>query len=196
MAPDGGNFFPAFPYPSFTFMTDEDMKAIKAYIFTLPPVAQPNRRHDIAFPFNLRFGQFFWKLLFFERGPYKPDPAKSAEWNRGAYLSQAVVHCAECHTPRNALGGLEKSRWFLGAEKGEGPEGEAVPSIRSDRRGGISRWSKQDIVTYLGSGQTPDGDFAGSLMADVIDHGTDSLPESDLAAIATYLKALPPLPAK
>lgn len=193
VAPDGSHYFPVFPYTSFTNMTDADLKDLKAFIFTLKPVARPNKPHDVGFPFNVRIGQFFWKLMYFDEGPYKPDPAKSAEWNRGAYLARAVAHCGECHTPRSALGGLDGARWFMGAKKGEGPEGEAVPSIRSEQGEGIHKWSGEQIVEYLGSGEDPDGDYAGSLMFDVIDKGTEKLPESDLKAIAAYLKDLPPL---
>lgn len=193
IAPDGSHYFPVFPYTSFTYMTDVDLKALKAFIFTLPPVAQANRPHDVAFPFSVRFGQVFWKWLFFDRGPYRPDPEKSAEWNRGAYLSLAVSHCGECHTPRNFLGGLDKSRWFIGAAEGEGPEGEGVPNIRSDHPNGIRSWTQEQIETYLESGEDPEGDYAGSLMFDVVDDGTDQLSSADRAAIATYLKALPPI---
>jgi len=193
IAPDGSHYYPVFPYTSFTFMTDADIKAIRAYIFTLPSVAQANRPHEVGFPFSQRFLQFFWKMLFFEEGPYKPAPGRSAEWNRGAYLARAVAHCAECHTPRNRLGGLDNSISFTGVTAQNGPEGEAVPNIRSDTGRGVSRWSKDQIATYLGSGETPEGDFAGSLMFEVIDKGTSELSDEDRAAIATYLKALPPI---
>ncbi|MBT5047392.1 MAG: c-type cytochrome [Rhodospirillaceae bacterium] len=193
IAPDGSHYFPVFPYPSFTNMTDDDMRALKAYIFTLPPVAQADRPHDVGFPFNLRFGQIFWKWLFFDRGPYKADDTKSAQWNRGAYLSRAVAHCGECHTPRNFLGGLDHSQWFVGAEEGKGPEGEAVPNIRSDDGNGIRAWSMEQIEIYLESGEDPEGDYAGSLMFDVVDMGTDQLSNADRSAISTYLKALPPI---
>lgn len=194
VAPDGSHYFPVFPYTSFTKMTDADLLAIKAYIFTLKPVAQPNKPHDVSFPFNIRFGQFFWKLLFFERGPYKPDSEKSVQWNRGAYLSRAVAHCGECHTPRNFLGGLDMSREYMGAKEGEGPEGEGVPNIRSEPGTGIHNWSNEQITTYLKYGEDPDGDYAGSLMFDVIDQGTELLTDSDREAIAAYLKDLPALP--
>ncbi len=190
--PDGRHFFPVFPYTSFTNMTDEDLKAIKAYIFTLPAVAQPNKPHDVGFPFNIRFAQYFWKLLFFTEGPFRPDPSKSPEWNRGAYLATAVAHCAECHTPRNFMGGLDRNRWMAGTEKGKGPEGLAIPNITPDRKSGIGTWSLDQIAEYLGSGALPDGDFAGSLMAEVIADGTDKLSESDRRAIAVYIKSIPP----
>jgi mono/diheme cytochrome c family protein len=194
VAPDGSHYFPVFPYASFTYMTDTDIGAIKAYIFTLKPEAQPNKPHDVGFPFNVRFAQYFWKLLFFDRGPYRVDPDKSAGWNRGAYLSRAVAHCAECHTPRNLLGGLDLTRWFKGADKGKGPEGEGVPDIRTEKGGGIHTWSEEQMVEYLASGEDPDGDYAGSLMYDVIDQGTELLTDDDRNAIVTYLKDLPPLP--
>ncbi|MDC0033779.1 cytochrome c, partial [Alphaproteobacteria bacterium] len=179
IAPDGRHYFPVFPYTSFTNMTHADIKALKAFIFTLRPVARPNKPHDIGFPFNIRLGQFLWQLLYFERGPYKSDSAKSVEWNRGAYLVRAVVHCGECHTPRNILGGVDNSRWFMGIEKGEGPEGEGVPNIRSEEGRGIHDWSREQIVTYLKSGEDPDGDYAGSLMFDVVDQGTERLSDAD-----------------
>jgi len=193
VAPDGSHYFPVFPYTSFTNMTDSDMKALKAFIFTLKPVARLNKPHEVDFPFNIRFGQIFWKLLFFDKGPYKPDATKSTQWNRGAYLALAVAHCGECHTPRNFLGGLDKSRWFTGAEKGEGPEGEGVPNIRSETGDGIHKWSSEEVVNYLESGEDPDGDYAGSLMFDVVDQGTELLSAADREAIAVYLKDLPPL---
>ena len=192
-APDGSHYFPVFPYTSFTNMTDADLLALKAHIFTLPAVAQPNQPHDVPFPFNVRFGQVFWKMLFFTKGPFRPDPQRSPEWNRGAYLSNAVAHCSECHTSRNMLGALDRDRWLAGTRKGEGPEGLAVPNITPHPQKGIGKWSIEQIAEYLGSGQLPDGDYAGSLMAEVIENGTDKLSESDRRAIAVYLKSLPPL---
>lgn len=191
-APDGSHYFPVFPYTAYTMMTDGDLKALKAYIFSQPPVSQPNRPHDVGFPYNLRFAQFFWKLLYFDKGPYRNDPSKSAEWNRGAYLSNAVAHCAECHTPRTALGGLDRDRWMAGTAKGEGPEGLAIPNITPHPEKGIGKWSLEQLVEYLNSGELPDGDYAGSLMADVIDKGTDQLSGSDRRAIAVYFRSLKP----
>lgn len=191
IAPDGSHYFPAFPYPAFTNMTDGDLKALKNYIFAQPAVARPNRPHAIAFPLNLRFLQFFWKLLFFTPGPYVPDPARTDVWNRGAYLVKAVVHCAECHTPRNLLGGLDRDRHLVGAK--DGPEGEDVPNITPHPTAGIGKWSREEIATYLETGEDITGDYAGSLMADVIDAGTDLLSERDRRAIAEYLKSVKPI---
>ena len=192
--PDGAYYFPAFPYTSYTKITAPDLKAMKAYLFSIPAVAQPSVPHDISFPFSWRFLQMGWKMLFFREGEFKPDSAASATVNRGAYLANALAHCGECHTPRNILGGIKRSHWFTGAEKGKGPEGEGVPNIRSEKGRGIHNWSTEQIVTYLESGEDPDGDYAGSLMFDVVDQGTERLSNSDRKAIATYLKDLPPLP--
>ena len=188
--PDGAHYFPAFPFTSYTKISDDDMKAMRAWFATVPAVAEPSKPHDIAFPFSWRFLQTGWKLLFFKSGTFRPDPAKSAEINRGAYLSNALAHCGECHTPRNMLGGLENDRWMAGSN--EGPEGERVPNITPDPETGL-KWSASEIADYLKSGLTPDGDFAGSLMADVINHNTSKMTDADLAAIAAYLKALAPV---
>ncbi|MGC2198720.1 MAG: cytochrome c, partial [Stellaceae bacterium] len=112
--PDGANFFPVFPYPSFTKITDADMRAIKAYLFSLPAVRQVNRAHDVSFPFSWRFLQYAWKWLFFSPGPFRPAPARSEAYNRGAYLVTALSHCGECHTPRNWFGATEPNRFLAG----------------------------------------------------------------------------------
>ena len=191
VAPGGSHYFPAFPYTSFTRMTDEDLRALKAYVFTLKPVATPSKAHDIGFPFNIRLGQMFWKLLYFDEGPFRPDATKSAAWNRGAYLAEGILHCGECHTPRNFLGGPDQSRRYAGTP--EGPVGEAVPNITPDPETGIGKWSESEIASYLSTGMDPSGDFAGSLMAEVVERSTGKLTEADRAAVVTYLKSLPPI---
>ena len=188
--PDGTHYFPTFPYTSYTNVTSDDARAIKAYLFSLPPVAQPSTPHEIRFPFSWRFLQTAWKRLFFREGEFRPDPSKSASVNRGAYLSIALAHCSECHTPRNIMGGLDYDRWMAGAK--DGPEGEPVPNITPDPQTGLV-WSKEEIAEYLKSGQTPEFDFAGSLMADVIAHNTGKMTDVDRAAIADYLKSLKPV---
>lgn len=185
--PDGAHYFPAFPYTSYTQITEPDLKAMKAYLFSIPAVAKASAPHDISFPFSWRFLQTGWKLLFFRNERFKPDAAKSDEINRGAYLANALAHCGECHTPRNALGGLDYDRWMAGTE--DGPEGESVPNLTPFSL----TWTVPEIVEYLKSGQNPDFDFAGSLMAEVIEHNTGKLTEADRVAIATYLKSLKPL---
>ncbi len=191
VAPDGSHYFPVFPYTAFTGVSDSDLAAMYAYLMSLDAVDRANRPHAVDFPFGWRFLQVFWKWLFFEPGPYRPDPGKSAQWNRGAYLVQALAHCGECHTGRNALGGLDHALWLAGAA--EGPEGEATPNLTPDGRTGLGNWSEDELATYLNSGMDPDGDFAGALMADVIEHGTGRLTEADIAAIVAYLRALPPV---
>ncbi len=188
VAPDGSHYYPAFPYGSFTLMTDSDLKDIKAYIFSLAPVARPSRRHDLAFPFNVRAGVWLWKALYFENGPFKPRRNRSRQWNRGAYLVEALVHCGECHTPRTALGGLRRRLWLAG--NGDGPDGERVPNITPDIKTGIGKWSAGEIVEALELGMLPDGDDFASPMADVVEHGTSKLTPADRLAIAVYLKSL------
>ena len=188
--PDGAHYFPAFPYTSYTQITEPDLKAMKAYLFSIAAVAQASTPHDISFPFSWRFLQTGWKLLFFRNERFVADPTKSAEINRGAYLSNALAHCGECHTPRNVLGGLDYDRWMAGTK--DGPEGEAVPNLTPDPKTGLT-WTVPEIVEYLTSGQNPDFDFAGSLMAEVIEHNTGKLTKTDLTAIAAYLKSLKPI---
>ncbi len=189
-APDGSRYYPAFPYTSFTNLSDADLKAMFAYMKTVPAVANRSRPHELSFPFNLRFGVMFWQWLHLKKGPPQDDPGQSAEWNRGRYLAEGLVHCAECHTPRNMLGGLDRARWMTGAAKGEGPEGEAVPDITSGDGSGIGKWSVDDLARSLRDGMMPDGDFYGSLMADVVKNGTGRLSDADRRAIAVYVKSL------
>jgi mono/diheme cytochrome c family protein len=191
ISPGGRHYFPVFPYTSYTFMTSDDARAIKAYLFSLAPVARPSRAHDVRFPFNWRFAQTFWKWLFFEPGPPRSEPGRGAEWNRGAYLVRALVHCGECHTPRNVLGGIDGSRWLAGAL--DGTQGDATPNITPDAETGIGGWSAEEIADYLETGMNPDGDFAGSSMADVVEHSTSKLTDADRAAIAAYLRSVRPI---
>ncbi len=188
VSPDGRHYYPAFPYGSFTHMTDGDLKDLRAYIFSLPPVARRSRRHELRFPFNIRAGVWLWKALYLERGPLAARPGRSRQWNRGAYLVEALVHCAECHTPRTALGGFRRRFWMAG--NSEGPDGERVPNITPDVKTGIGKWSREEIVEALEFGMLPDGDEFVSPMADVVEHGTSKLTPADRLAIAVYLKSL------
>jgi len=132
-----------------------------------------------------------WKMFFFSPGQYAPRPDKDATWNRGAYLAESVVHCGECHTPRNLLGAARRDKHFAGTRAG--PEDSVVPNITPDKKTGIGRWRKNEIAGYLDSGMTPDGDAAGDLMAEVIDRSTSLLTRADREAIASYLLSLPPV---
>jgi len=188
--PDGANYFPVFPYPSFTKIADADARAIKAYLFSLPAVRQANRAHDISFPISWRFLQNGWKLLFFSPGPFRPAPERSETYNRGAYLVTALAHCGECHTPRNWFGAMEPDRFLAGNP--DGPDGKSVPNITPDPETGIGNWSKEDITTLLKTGQTPEFDFVGGAMGEVV-RNTSRLDDADRRAIAVYLKSLPPI---
>lgn len=189
VAPDGGNYFPVFPYPSFTGMADQDMLAIKAYLFSLPPVDQPNRPHEVDFPFGWRFLMTFWKWLNFSAGPLAPEPGRSAAWNRGAYLVRALGHCGECHTPRDSLGAPNHDMAYAGTKVG--PDDDAVPNITTDRETGIGKWSDGDLKFLFRTGLLPDGDVVGGGMAEVVEDSTSHLTDADLAAMITYLKSLP-----
>ncbi len=190
VSPGDDHYFPVFPYPSFTKMTDQDILDLKAYIFSLPAVSQPNRDHEIDFPFGWRFTVWFWKQMNFTEGPFVADPARSAEWNRGAYLVEALAHCGECHTPRGWLGGVDTSLAMSGTTAG--PDGKKVPNVTPDLDTGIGGWSPKDVVRVLRTGQLPDGDFVGSVMGEVV-NGTSKLTDADRQAIAVYLQSLPPI---
>ncbi len=188
--PDGDHYFPVFPYTSYTGITTPDLRAMKAYLFTLDPIEKSADSHDIPLPFRWRFLQFVWKLLFFREGGRKPNPKWSIEVKRGAYLANTLGHCGECHTPRNKLGGLDYESWMSGSVIG--PDDKNIPNITPDLETGLN-FSVPQIVEYLKTGATPDFDFAGSMMADVIAHSTGKMTDEDLKAIALYLKSLPPL---
>lgn len=190
MSPSGEYYFPVFPYSSFTGMSDQDVADLWAYLQAQEPVAQKSKPHDVKPPFSWRFLQVSWRALFFTPGPLKPIADKDAAWNRGNYLANAVAHCGECHTPRNMLGGLEKSRAYSGNPKG--PDNQKAPNITSDPQTGIGKWSTEDITELLKTGQLPDFDFVGSGMGEVV-NGTAKLTAADRAAIATYVKSLPPI---
>ncbi|HKH03434.1 MAG TPA: cytochrome c [Bradyrhizobium sp.] len=186
-SPDGKHYFPAFPYPSYTLMPVNDVRDLFAYLKTLPAVQGKIRDHDVQFPFNIRRNVGGWKLMFFKDETFKPDASKSAEWNRGAYLVNGPGHCAECHSPRNFMGGIKAGQRFAG---GPNPEGKGwVPNITQK---GLKDWSKADIEYMLESGQLPDGDSVGQQMTAVV-RNTAELSATDRSAIATYLKSLPPV---
>src|SRR5215468_3465211 len=152
--PDGSNYFPVFPYPSFTKITDDDVRAIRAYLFAQPAVKQSNRAHDVAFPFSWRFLQTGWKWLFFTPGPFRPAPERGEAYNRGAYLVTALSHCGDCHTPRNMFGAVRSGMPLAGTP--DGPDGQLVPNITPDPGTGIGKWERDDVVELLRTGNTPE----------------------------------------
>jgi len=185
---DGANLFPAFPYTSFTKITDADLRDLWAYLRSLPPSDKPSRPHDLRAPYGWRWLVTPWKWLDFTPGPFKPDPAASPAVNRGAYLVQALGHCGECHTPRNVLGGPQRERTLAG---GKGPEGKGVPNITPTR---LKKWSGAELKEFLQTGFTPDGDIANETMGEVIRNTTSQLTPEDLAALIAYLRTLPAIP--
>ncbi len=189
--PDGRHYYPSFPYAAYTRLSDADLRALWAYLRSVPPVRQANRPHELPWYLKYRALLAGWKLLYFKPGPYTPEPGKGASWNRGAYLVQAAGHCGECHTPRNRLGGFRIGLYLAGDKAGA--EGGVVPNITPDPKTGIGRWSRGELIDYLKTGMRPDGDFAGGLMAEVIDNGLKHLSQQDLEAIATYLQSVPPV---
>lgn len=190
-SPAGDHYYPSFPYPAYTKLTDEDLHALWVYLKAQPPVRRANKPHELKFFARARTFVGSWKALYFKPGVYQPDPAKPASWNRGAYLSEAAAHCGECHTPRSALGGIKTDLHYAGTRAG--PDDSVVPNITPDKETGIGKWSKGELVAYLESGLKPDGDSAGDLMAEVIDNGLKYLRKDDLTAIAEYVLALPPV---
>ncbi len=185
--PDGANYFPAFPYPSFTLISAGDLRDLWAFLRTLPPSSQPTQAHDLRFPFGWRFLVTLWKWLFFTPGPFVSDAQRSPELNRGAYLVRALGHCGECHTPRNFLGGPKRKRFLAG---GKGPEGKGVPNLTPAK---LKKLSDAELKDFLVSGTTPDGDVPAEAMGEVIRNTTSQLTPPDLAALMAYLRALPPL---
>jgi mono/diheme cytochrome c family protein len=187
ISPAGTHYFPAFPYTSYAHATVQDVRDLFAYLKTLAPVSGRPADHDVPFPFNIRRNVGIWKRLFMDDSLSVPDQSRSPQWNRGAYLVNAFGHCAECHSPRNLLGGIIAAQRFAG---GPDPEGKGfVPNITQK---GLADWSEKDIDYFLETGSTPDGDNAGGSMARVIKN-TSQLSAQDRAAIAAYVKSLPPV---
>ena len=184
-SPSGAHYFPAFPYASYQRAEIKDVRDLFAYLKTLAPVPGRVRDHELPFPFNIRRNVGVWKLLFLDGKPFAPDSSHSVAWNRGAYLVNGLGHCAECHSPRNPLGGIIVSQRFAG---GPNPEGEGwVPNITQK---GLGEWSVKDIGYFLETGELPEGDSAAGSMARVIKN-TSQLPAADRTAMAEYLKSLP-----
>lgn len=185
VARDGSNLYPAFPYPHFTKMPRDEVDAIYDYLSTLEPVRKEKPENELPFPLNVRMALSAWNWMFFEEGAFQPDPDKSAEWNRGAYLVEGPGHCAGCHTEKNLAGADKESRHL----KGGNLENWSAPDIRGGRHGGLSEWSEDDIVEFLKTGRNA-RTAAFSVMAEVIELSTQLMTEDDLRAIAVYLKDL------
>lgn len=186
---EGKHLYPAFPYTSYSLLTDTDLHAIRIYLFNQKPVRQANKPHELPWYLRFRASLRIWKMLFFNPGPFQPQPGQSAAWNRGAYLATAIAHCGECHTPRNFLGGFNELQRFGGNP--DGIDGAKAPNITPDKKTGIGKWSQGDLADYLETGAMPDGDYAGDAMAEVIDNSLSQLTKDDRKAIAVYVMSLP-----
>jgi mono/diheme cytochrome c family protein len=183
---DGANLFPAFPYPSFTKMSDGDLRDLWAYLRSLPPNATPSRPHELGFLYRWRFLVTVWKWLFFTPGAFVAD-TKDAVLNRGAYLVQALGHCGECHTPRNFFGAPKKDRFLAGAKLDK----TGVPNITPTR---LKKVSDGELKDVLKTAMTSDGDVLAESMAEVVRNTTSQLTAQDLDAMVAYLRSLPALP--
>lgn len=190
VAPDGASYFPVFPYPSFTRMSEQDLRDLWAYLRAQPAVRRANRPHEVRAPFGWRFLLPIWKWLYFEAGPLRPDSARTVQWNRGAYLVNGAGHCSECHTPRGVFG-APNSDFFLAGSAQDADD--VAPNITPDDETGTGRWQSADLVWLLQSGLTPDGDTVQGRMAEAIEHGYKDLSEADLQAIAEYLRGVRPI---
>jgi len=187
VSPAGQHYYPAFPYTSYRLMPVAAVADLLAYIRMLPAVEGKAREHELPFPFNIRRVVGGWKLLFFDGAPFKADPSKSEEWNRGAFLVQGPGHCAECHSSRNGLGAIVRATRFAG---GPDPEGKGwVPNI-TQAEDGLGKWSKAEIAELLKTGFTPSFDSVGGTMAAVV-RNIAQLSDADRLAMAEYLKSLP-----
>jgi mono/diheme cytochrome c family protein len=190
IAPDDSHYRPAFPFPSYNRMTEDDLADLVAFLGSVPAVAQLNRA---AAPGMLSAALPRAALAVLAQaftGPWQADPTKEQSWNRGAYLVNAVVRCGDCHTPRNWLGAPDFTRFLAGTRAG--PGGKPVPNITPAPESGIGKWSESDIITLLKDGQMPDFDFVGGAMAAIV-RNTSRLDDSDRGAIATYLRSLTPI---
>lgn len=183
-----GNLYPAMPYTSYAQLSRDDVLAIKQYLDTLPPVRQAPPPNALSFPFDQRWGMAAWNLVFFRERRFTPDPAKSVEWNRGAYLATALGHCGECHTPRNA-GFAMKSRDYL---SGADIEGWKAYNTTSDQSYGIGAWTDAQVTQYLSLGHAPGRSSASGPMADVVEHSLQYLTPGDIAALVAYLRSVAP----
>ena len=190
VSPNGNDYYPAFPYTSYTRILAEDARAMHAYILSLPASDQPNRDHDLAWYLQWRIAAQVWKWLFFSAGEFQQHSGQSEQWNRGAYIAEALGHCGECHTPRNWFGALQEELAYAG--NSQGPDDELVPNITPHEGTGIGDWSQEDLQAFLQFGELPDGEYTAGSMDPVIE-GLRHLTPDDRDALIDYIRALPPI---
>lgn len=186
---EGRHLYPAFPYNYYTRVSGEDSDALFAYLQSLPPVKHPLQRNRLPFPFNIRALMAVWNWLYLDAGPYQPDPARSAQWNRGAYIAEGLGHCQACHTPRNVLGGPKDKLAFRGGRFAD----LFAPDLTPDERTGLGRWSDAALTEFLRAGRNVHGG-ASAEMGEVVGFSTSHLSDGDLAALVSYLRSLPKPP--
>jgi mono/diheme cytochrome c family protein len=185
---DGARLYPAMPYTSYTFVTDADALAIKAYLFSLPPVRSVPPENTLLFPFNQRWAMTFWSLVFNPDTRFRPDVSQSLKWNRGAYLAEALAHCGECHTPRNIGFALDNRKKFAGAPVA----GWQATDISSDKAIGLGAWSDEEIASYLAVGHVSGRGTASGPMGEAVDHSFSKMAKADIEAVVTFLRSVPP----
>jgi mono/diheme cytochrome c family protein len=187
VAPDGTRLYPAFPYAAYTMMTDSDALAIKGFLFSLPAVHAPAPPNTFAFPFNQRWLMAFWSAFFNPDKRFMPDPAQSPEWNRGAYLAEAMAHCGDCHTPRNLMQALDNRRKFAGAVA----SGWKAYDITQDKISGIGSWSDASLTAFLATGHAQGYGTASGPMGEAVDRSLLHLEPRDINALVAYLHTIP-----
>jgi mono/diheme cytochrome c family protein len=179
--------YPAMPYASYTYMSNADALAIKAYLFSLKPLHAPAPQNTLAFPFNQRGLMGIWSMLFNPDVRFEPNANQGDEWNRGAYLAEAMGHCGECHTPRNLAFALNNRKKFAGAVQA----GWRAYNITSDHSSGVGAWSDAELTSYLATGHAEGRGTASGPMGEAVDESLSSLKPSDIAALVTYLRTVP-----
>jgi mono/diheme cytochrome c family protein len=185
---DGERLYPAMPYTSYTYVTDADALAIKAYLFSLAPVHAVLPENTLLFPFNQRWAMTFWSLVFNRDRRFRPDTSQSPKWNRGAYLAEALAHCGECHTPRNIGFALNNREKFAGALV----DGWRAFNISSDKATGLGGWTDEDIALYLSAGHAIGHGTASGPMGEAVDHSFSKMARTDIEAMVTFLRSVPP----
>ena len=184
---DGAPLYPAMPFTSYTYISDADALAIKAYLFSLPPVQAVAPANTLAFPFNQRWAMTFWSMVFNPDTRFESDTSKTPEWNRGAYLAEALAHCGECHTPRNLGFALDNRKKFAGALTA----GWRGFNITSDKTTGIGAWRDEDLAAYLSSGHAAGHGSASGPMGEAVDHSFSQFAPEDIRAVVAYLRSVP-----
>jgi mono/diheme cytochrome c family protein len=179
---DGQYLYPAMPFDAFTKITEDDLKALWAYFRSLPPIKQERRANEMMFPFNIRYGMLAWRILFFRAHWFEPDPKKSAQWNRGAYLVEALGHCGDCHTPRNIMGATIASQRFEGAQIDQW----FAPNITAEALAQTNHWDKSELIDFLKKGAANNSTALGP-MQEVVHDSLSFLTPGDIDAMATYL---------